>query len=116
VRRTDHGAAERARGGAAAATPAGSPALAGVRFAGMLPRADYRALLRRARVFAARACTEVARRQPRPLSVVYGYPGTFVSNGEPVEVHAAVGEDGVALTGHAVVAADAAAQAQPHAE
>jgi glycosyltransferase involved in cell wall biosynthesis len=41
----------RARGGAAAATPAGSPALAGVRFAGMLPRADYRALLRRARVF-----------------------------------------------------------------
>src|SRR5688500_4797845 len=58
-----------------------------------------------ARVFASRACGEVARRQPRPLSVVYGSPGTFVSPGEPVEVHA-VNEDGLTLTGHAVVAAD----------
>jgi hypothetical protein len=43
-------------GGLAAAVPAGAPSgdarSGGVRFAGMLSRADYRALLRRARVFA----------------------------------------------------------------
>jgi glycosyltransferase involved in cell wall biosynthesis len=38
------------RGGAASAAPGGGGA-AGVRFAGMLPRDEYRALLRRARVF-----------------------------------------------------------------
>jgi lipopolysaccharide/colanic/teichoic acid biosynthesis glycosyltransferase len=55
-----------------------------------------------ARVFAARACDEIARRQERPVSVVYGYPGTFVSNGEPVEVHATAGVSaGVALHGQA---------------
>ena len=34
-----------------------------------------------ARVFAARTCDEIARRQPRPASMVYGYPGVPL-NGE----------------------------------
>jgi lipopolysaccharide/colanic/teichoic acid biosynthesis glycosyltransferase len=30
-----------------------------------------------ARIFATRTCDEIARKQPRPTSVVYGYPGSF---------------------------------------
>jgi lipopolysaccharide/colanic/teichoic acid biosynthesis glycosyltransferase len=50
-----------------------------------------------ARVFAARACDELARRQPRPLSVVYGYPGTSAADGEADEDHAAVGAGEIAF-------------------
>lgn len=35
-----------------------------------------------ARIFAARTCDEIARRQPRPTSVVYGYPGSFPFDGD----------------------------------
>jgi lipopolysaccharide/colanic/teichoic acid biosynthesis glycosyltransferase len=35
-----------------------------------------------ARIFAARTCDEIARRQPRPTSIVYGYPGSFPFDGD----------------------------------